>query len=433
MASVVKIAKTLRTHWKKTTFAVCLTFYGYHYVKNKHKDNILRRYYCQEALKYGKEKIALNQRPRRVTVFLNPAANGGKAKKIFEKTAAPILYLAGIEINLVTTEYEGQLKKYMGVLDANETDAVVIAGGGGTLLEAVTGLLRQEKGSSLSNSIPIGVIPLGSQNRFSKLWFGDDSNDVKTIAESAFAVVQAVTKKVDVIKLVGNEEKSIYALIGLEAGVYRDAEDRKSKFWYFGPLKSYWTYLRTTMSKWPASVEASVSYVEATESNLEPEEFDTDILEARQRWNFVDFLLGRKKKFKVQEQQYKEKLEQLEREDELHKVSKEVSTVEITVTNSALLNKNTPLKALQLTIGPSQLTKKEFISEGWHRVRRSAPASVGAENDESVLVKKVHIELKEKDQWFNIDGESFEAMPVDITLLRNKLKMFCRASQADVS
>ncbi|KAH9519875.1 hypothetical protein Btru_071118 [Bulinus truncatus] len=81
-----------------------------------------------------------------------------------------------------------------------------------------------------------------------------------------------------------------------------------------------------------------------------------------------------------------------------------------------------PLKALQLTIGPSQLTKKEFISEGWHRVRRSAPASVGAENDESVLVKKVHIELKEKDQWFNIDGESFEAMPGGHHFVENKLR-----------
>ncbi|KAK0050550.1 acylglycerol kinase mitochondrial isoform X2 [Biomphalaria pfeifferi] len=430
MGSLVKIAKTLRTHWKKSTLAVCLTIYGCNYMRNRHKDNLLRRHYCQEALKYGRENIALHQRPRRVTVFLNPAANKGRAKKIFEKTAAPILYLAGIEINIVATEYEGQLKKYMAVLDPKDTDAVVIAGGGGTLLEAVTGLLRQNKEKNLT-SIPIGIIPLGGKNRFSKLWFGEDSDEVKTMAEAAFAVVQAVTKKVDVIKFVGEEDKCIYSLIGLEAGAYRDAEDRKTKYWYFGPLKSYWTYLRTVMSKWPATIEACVNYIEATETNMEEEEQDLNVLISKQRWNFVDFLLGRKKKFKVQEQENKEKLEEQEREEENQRVTQDVSTIELTVTNSALGNTNTPFQALQLSIGPSEPKKFEFISEGWSRVKKPNKLTpTTSEGYNSVLVKKIHLDVKEKDKWYNIDGESFEAMPVDISLLKKKLTMFCRPDQA---
>lgn len=36
---------------------------------------------------------------------------------------------------LLQTEYEGQVKKFMEVMEKNETDGIIAAGGGGTLLE----------------------------------------------------------------------------------------------------------------------------------------------------------------------------------------------------------------------------------------------------------------------------------------------------------
>lgn len=424
MAFVVKTAKTLRTHWKKSTFFFCVAAYGLNYGRNRHNDNLLRRRYCQEAQQYGNEKILLGHRPRRVTVFLNPAAKGGKARKLFEKTAAPILYLAGIEVNVITTEYEGQVKKFMSVLDIQDTDAVVIAGGGGTLLEAVTGFLRKEDRNFREN-IPLGIIPIGNSNRFSKFLFGEDPDEVRTIAEAAIAVVRAVTKKVDVIKLEGQDDKKIFALIGLEAGAYRDAEDRKGKYWYFGPLKSRWTYIRTAMKQWPPTLDATISYVEATEENMKYE--DPEMLKpviGRKPWSFVDFLFGRKQRNLVQVEEVASKVEDDER------ITTDVSTVEITVTNSSLVNKDGPLKALQVSLGPSSPTKTELIKEGWSRIKRDG-LKMGAQGDETLLVKNIHIDLKKEDIWYNIDGESFEAVPVEISLLRNKLNFFCPQVQND--
>ncbi|XP_052831039.1 acylglycerol kinase, mitochondrial-like [Octopus bimaculoides] len=54
-----------------------------------------------ERKKYGNASIQLHQRPRIVTVFLNPAVSRGKGVKMFEKNAAPLLHLAGIVVNVV--------------------------------------------------------------------------------------------------------------------------------------------------------------------------------------------------------------------------------------------------------------------------------------------------------------------------------------------
>lgn len=425
MAFVVKTAKTIRTHWKKSTFGALLTLYGINWLNNKHNDNLLRRKYCEEALQYGHKHIELGHRPRRVTVFLNPAAKSGKARKLFEKTAAPILYVAGIEVNVIATEYEGQVKQFMTVLDTTDTDAVIVAGGDGTLLEAVTGFLRKED-RTFSENIPIGVIPLGKTNRFSKIVFGTDLDDVKMIAEAAIAVVRAVTKKVDVIKVNGGEGKTIYSLTGVEAGVYRDAEERKIKYWYFGPLKHRWTYLRTAMKDWPPVMSANMSYLEATEDNMAGDNNEDEKNKKSQgSWSFSNFLFGRSQRDEKWEAEQRAKEEDIKQAELADMIQTDVSTVEMTVTTSTLVNPSAPLKCLQVGLGPSEPEKSDVIKEGWRRMKEKN-FNIGSKEDKSLLVKTVHIDPKEQEgKWFNIDGESFEAMAVDITLLKNKLNFFC--------
>ncbi|GFR86642.1 acylglycerol kinase, mitochondrial [Elysia marginata] len=428
MAFVVRTVKTIRTHWKKSIFFSGLTVYGVKWLHDRHNDNLLRRKYCDEAKRYGDDTIGLGHRPRRVTVFLNPAANGGKARKLFEKTAAPILYVAGIEVTVVSTEYEGQVKNFMTVLDTKDTDAVVVAGGNGTLLEAVTGFLRKED-RSFRDNIPVGVIPLGSSNRFSKTIFGHDQDSVKAIADAAIAVVRAVTKKVDVIKFDGGGERVIYGLTGLEMGAYRDAEERKTKYWYFGPLKSRWTYLRIAMKNWPPLSSADLSYIQATSENMAfvDEETKQQMQPRKVGWSFTDFLFGRKQKYLVQEQAQKE---ELAIEEEKQRIDENVSTTELTVTTTTLANPKAPLNALQVTFGPVEPTRTELIQEGWDRINRSG-FQMGSVGDQTRVVKTVHIAPSEKTEWFNIDGESFEAMKVNVSLLQRKLNFFCPAEMAN--
>lgn len=112
------------------------------------------RSYCEAATKYGHEKILPSENPRLVTVILNPSANKRKAIKQFEKYCAPILNLAGICVDIVQTESEGHAKTLVEKLDP--CDAIVVAGGDGTLSEVVTGVLRHY-GEQKNKLMPIGA------------------------------------------------------------------------------------------------------------------------------------------------------------------------------------------------------------------------------------------------------------------------------------
>lgn len=64
------------------------------------------------------------------------------------------------------------------------------------------------------------------------------------------AVIQEATKPLDVMKIEilddqDNEtpHKPIFALSGLRWGAFRDAETKQDKYWYFGPLRNYVTYV----------------------------------------------------------------------------------------------------------------------------------------------------------------------------------------------
>ena len=149
-----KIISTVRNHWKKTIFFSGCAAYATKFFHKWHRENLLMEEYCFKAREYGRQTITPNERPRKVIVFLNPAAKDGKTKYLLEKHVLPLLHLAGIELHVVRTEHEGQAKAYMSVLDNNIVDAIIVAGGDGTLSEIVTGLLRRD--DAIADRMPIG-------------------------------------------------------------------------------------------------------------------------------------------------------------------------------------------------------------------------------------------------------------------------------------
>lgn len=425
MASVVsRVVKTVRNHWKKSVFGCVAVAYGTQYATNLYKTETLRREYCQEALKYGMKSIQLTQRPRKVMVFLNPAVSRGKGVKLFEKNAAPILNLAGIQIDVVKLEYEGQAKQLLTVLEKDETDAIIVAGGDGTLLETVTGIMRK-KDKAFCQNITLGVLPLGRTNRFARRLFGEDPNQVRFIMDAAMAVVEATVKPVDVLEIKAEDGKDTYALSGLQLGVYNDAEERKSKYWYFGPLKSRWTYLRTGMNKWPPDVKLDMEYVPAMVplriKRVLTEEKVKEI-EQRKKWSLFSFFY--KSRIPPKDEDYEE-VYQITEEDW---VKRELSTVELTVMSSNYYEGVSPNKSLQIGIGPTSPSKTEVIEEGWRRIK-SKRLLFGTEQNEHLKAHKIRLKPEKKEgqqMWFNVDGEAFESCPVEMTLLKNKLKMFWR-------
>lgn len=92
---------------------------------------------CREAAKYGDSVIPMDRNPTLITVILNPVANKRKAKQDFEKYCEPLLHLAGLQVDVIQTATEGNAKEIVETLKG--TEAIIVAGGDGTLSETVTG------------------------------------------------------------------------------------------------------------------------------------------------------------------------------------------------------------------------------------------------------------------------------------------------------
>ena len=97
---MAKIVKTLRENWKKSIFFSLAGAYGINFGYEKYKENELMKNFCKEALSYGEMSQSLTAKPYHVTVILNPAAHGGKARSRFENFCEPLLHLAGCKVYL---------------------------------------------------------------------------------------------------------------------------------------------------------------------------------------------------------------------------------------------------------------------------------------------------------------------------------------------
>uniref|UniRef100_A0A3P8UYQ3 Acylglycerol kinase, mitochondrial n=1 Tax=Cynoglossus semilaevis TaxID=244447 RepID=A0A3P8UYQ3_CYNSE len=410
MARVVKVFRTLRNHWKKSTFAVCVLSYGGYWLCTM----CLHVCACLLAREFGRQQIAPNERLRKATVILNPAACSGKANNLFENNAAPILHLAGVEITVVKTDYEGQAKKLMEFME--QTDMLIVAGGDGTLQEVITGLLRRPDQDTFSN-IPIGFIPLGSHNSLSPSLHLLSDNKVKDITSATLTILKGDTVPLDVLQINGEKEQPVFALMGLRWGAFRDVAAKLSKYWYLGPMKTNAAHWFSTLREWPLVRDISVSCLAP---NLRPPDLP---LQKPPRPNVLYHIMRRLKNYWSPPVEEPPKVEEPEKWEE-----KQLSTLELFVQTH---NKN-PVErrindSLVVCAEPGDFTVGEFITVGNDKVE---DPSVFTKNSTQFEASACRLQLPENSGgFFNIDNEEYEAMPVEIRLLPRKLRFFITAER----
>ncbi|XP_074650909.1 acylglycerol kinase, mitochondrial-like [Tubulanus polymorphus] len=413
MASkVVNGLKTIRNNWKKTVFAAGLSLWGYNWYQGRSADAELRRQYCLEAKSYGDVGLGRSQRPTKVTVFLNPAAKDGKARKLFEKNVFPLLSLAGYEVAVIKTEYEGQAKKYMEAIEKEDCDIVLVAGGDGTLQEVITGLLRRKDldDKPLYKTLPIGILPVGETNNFASLLFGyhRSKEHVKFLVESTMAVIKGATKLVDVLHVQGDDEKSVYALSGLEWGKYKETEEYYKGIWFLGPIRRRWAYIKHAVfsREWPLEVVADVTYsnpCSGCNKCRQPPEW---------KWWHI-----------LSKPRY-EDFSKVVNEDCGVEYSSKINGLQFTAKSSNFDPQNVA-KAIETEVHPT-LSRTAFIQQGWKKIEKKPYESCGTESKQRVGKLSIQPEVKqEAEEWFHIDGEQFEAKPIQISVLRDKLHFFC--------
>lgn len=419
----MNVIKTLRNNWKKTVFLIGVSGFGINYGLNKYRESLLLKAYCLEAKKYGEVHFKDGDKRRRVTVFLNPAANRGNGKAMYEKNVAPLLHLAGLEVTLVKTEYEGQAKKYMEVL--NETDAILVAGGNGTLSEVVTGLLRRKDEATFSQ-IPIGVIPLGKTNSLAQSLCPSSSSPVQVMAEMTMSAIKMMTKPVDVIHVLGEEEKSVFAVAGLQWGAFTDSEMAKTKYWYFGPLKHRLAYVVTALKYWPPINEAHLSFVLPCDGCNR-----CYVAPVKPQWKWWHLFLP--PQVQVPTVDYSEVVN-----DECGVVhTEELSLSQFSVsTNNHLIQSNSPQepKSIRITVTDGNMSKSDFIKKGWERMAETKNTETKNMKEQSMhdrdfpvkefSLTPVGVTDKGRGSWFLLDNEQYELMNITGRLLSNKLRFF---------
>ncbi|ETE72343.1 Acylglycerol kinase, mitochondrial, partial [Ophiophagus hannah] len=180
MAKVITMLQTLRNHWKKTTVGICLVTWGGNWLYGKH---------C-------------------------------KARTLFEKNAAPILHLSGLDVTVVKTDYEGQAKKLLELME--NTDMIIIAGGDGTVQEVAF------------SKIPIGFIPLGKTSTLSHTLYTKNDNQVQCITDATLSILRGETVQLDVLQI----KISVSLFFPL-----------RSRYWYLGPLKIQAAHFFNTLKR----------------------------------------------------------------------------------------------------------------------------------------------------------------------------------------
>ncbi|KAF7990384.1 hypothetical protein HCN44_000189 [Aphidius gifuensis] len=414
MSRIVGFFKVIRNNWKKSVVGAGVLSYGVSHGLETYQTNLLMRSYCEEAVKFGDEALPAHQRPRHITVILNPTSNKKKSKKLFEKYCEPLLHLAGIAVTIIQTEQEGQARGIIEKLNT-QTDAIIVAGGDGTLSDVVTGLMRKYNGNSAyTKQCPIGILPLGEINRTANHLFNkkyDNLSLVHQLADATMATIKGSTKYIDVVELESLENpdpenpiKPIYAVGQIEWGAWRDANAQKDKYWYLGSLRRYATFVFCGLKNnlnW--SIDGTLKYTDPCSgcSRCYQDIRNQQNITSSKKCKIINNKCG----------EYKEM---------------PISSTELSLISSNLSdNSNDTQSSVKIYLGPEHVTYMDFVKEGWRRIKGEKNLVIKTlEAKDIELFPNANLKQQGQQQYFSIDNEEYEVKPVKLRLFSNAVKIF---------
>jgi len=465
----MKIVQKIRNNWKKTVFFSIVTVVGGRWVNRKREDELLRRDFCVQAAEFGRQSHPPYSRLRHVTVLLNPAAGDRSSKSLFDKNVAPLLNLGGLDVHVVKTEYEGQATGYMDVIEKGSTDAIILVGGSGLIMEAITGLLRRPDSNDIIDSIPIGLIPTGKSSCLAASLFSPllprppTLGDVRFMGEAAMAILRGKTVKVDVLRVetqqqklktevdtnVENnsenlsgasdevEKKTVFAVAGLEWGMHVEVDENVEKYWYFGSyFKHKMAYIMSVLkSSWLEPVSGSIHYIAACDGCCKC------ISEERNRnqRKVEEELRGRSIFQKIFTAPVVSKNDEVD-DDKTNVNNPECGTInQIVLEGSQLVaavkniqdpNCHQNTSGINLYSVPTSESRWQFVSDGLKRIKDKTKLPVEPfipPKDPQNVLRVQEFQLlpsSSNHDYFNLDNERFEVMPLKVVLMKKCLTCF---------
>ncbi|XP_055313373.1 acylglycerol kinase, mitochondrial [Sitodiplosis mosellana] len=415
MARITKLVKGVQNHWKKSLFGVAAITYGINYANEKYKINQLMRNYCAEASIYGDRTQPANQPFPKVIVILNPVADRKSAADTFEQYCAPILNLGGLSIDIVKTDSEGHARRYVEELETLP-QAILCAGGDGTLSEIVTGLFRRPPHLNESHPV-IGVLPVGRQSTFGEKLFNFTNSSelqrVQGLADASLAIVlgNVVPKDVMKIELIDAESnvkaKPVYALSSFEWSAFTDAFNRRDRYWYVGGLRDYVTFIFNAFDDsitWNCA--AKITYTEpcAGCSNCYVTQKKSEAKSANRRWwsGFIpSFRLGSSQSNAVKSTDYSK----VQNANCANVTSIECDSAGIIVSTENIKSKpdeQIPHLSLKLIKGQSGFG---FIGDGWDRLNKK---KINIDQNIAIRSVEIHPKISIKEENLKLESKNSE-------------------------
>ncbi|CAG7871945.1 hypothetical protein BRARA_F02587 [Brassica rapa] len=100
----------------------------------------------------------------KMLVILNPRSGHGRSIKVFHDVVEPIFKLAGIKMEVVKTTKAGHARELASTVDISLcSDGIICVGGDGIINEVLNGLFTRSNQKERV-TIPIGIVPAGSDN-----------------------------------------------------------------------------------------------------------------------------------------------------------------------------------------------------------------------------------------------------------------------------
>lgn len=286
---------------------------------------------------------------------------------------------------------------------------------------------------------------MGHTNTVARHLFSCTTNSnlekVKGLADASISVIRGKTAKKDVmqIEMISEENdssplKPIYAVASLEWGAYRDALNKRDRYWYLGPLRIYATFLFNAFNKsltWECDakllftepcVGCSNCYIKPTQLNVHK----------TGRWwsSFIpSYRLGASNSNQVNATDYSKVVNK----NCTNVNDIEISTTGLLLTTSNVNNNHTnaPNDAPNLNLQLSNDSYGfDFVWKSWARVNSNlfdSSANYLARTLQILPEQRSETEPisdKSADKFFFIDNETYEVRPIKIRLLPKILDFF---------
>lgn len=309
------------------------------------------------------------------------------------------------------------------------------------LFDLSIGLFRRSTQNNEVHPV-IGVLPVGRENSFAeKLFNFTNSSELERahgLADASLSIVRGNIVPKDVMKIEVIDEasnvcgKPVYAFSGFEWSAYIDAFNARDRYWYFGSLRDYVSFIFNAFSdsiSWNCT--ATITYTDpcagCSNCYVAPKQYTPKQVNRRWWSSFIpSFRLG-----SSQSGPKAPDYSKVRNANCAVQTSIECDSAGIIV-NTSNIEKNQaddqlPHLTLKLIKGQSGF---EFIGDSWNRLNKQ---QILLEREHSIRTIEIQPKFKpnesidqgvQKDRLFYIDHESYEIKPIRITLLPKHVNFY---------